>query len=537
MRRTIIFLLILESLLLNSVSLAQSTGLTSIEGTISFISSQNCYVKFSSTEGLQVGDTLCIGQKSDSTGAVVLRYISTHSVAGEQVASQKHTLEVNQKLVGYVSRKQEKVERIENTPKSSSLLSFVPSEVKAEKKDPYAFKISGRLSEQLASDFAQEKELEVQQFRTMLNFTAENIFTPKLNFVNYLMYSYREDDWARVKTSPFDFIRVYDLAFSYQCDSSTSIWAGRHLNYRMANAGAIDGLQIESSYKSFIGGAVIGSRPSFADYGYDIKYFQYGFYVGKVDHYADYKEMENIFAFFNQTYQMKTDRRFIYLQHSNNLIPNGYIFASSELDLYKREAGVGKTSLTLTSLYTSFRYTPGRVVSMNITYDARRNVIYYESYRTFLENLLDNELRQGLRANVYIRPLNSLNIGLNSGYRYQQSSNKPTKDYGSTIYYAGIPYLTTDINAAGTYLTGDYLKGYNWNVEMNKIIDRLYISAGYRQNNFTYISSSYLYIQKSIYSYISYSLSRLLTVAVNYEGLFQKDNKSNRFFIDITTRF
>lgn len=533
--RQIVF--ILATLLMHFAGNAQTNNRVPVEGAISFISSQNCYVKFSSTEGFNVGDTLYIGAKSDSTGAVVLRYISTHSVAGEQLAANKFTLSVNQKLIGYVRVKPSVKTEEANVKSTSSLLSFVPQVSKSAPLDPNAFKISGRLSEQLASDFSKETELEVQQFRTMLNFTAENLFIPKLSYTNYLMFAYREDDWQKVKTNPFDYLRVYELALSYAVDTATKVWAGRHLNYRMANAGAIDGIQVETSYGPYIGGAVVGSRPSFGDYGYDLKYFQYGGYIGRLDNYADYKEMENVFAFFNQTYQSKTDRRYIYLQHSNNLIPNSYLFVSSEIDIYKQEAGAAKNSFTLTSLYTSLRYNPGRVVSLNLTYDARRNVIYYETYRTFLENLLNNELRQGMRLNVYIRPTNSLNIGLNSGYRYQQSDNRPTKDYGSTFYYAGIPYLTTDINASGTYLTGNYLKGYSWNAEMNRIIEKFYISAGYRQNNFTYLSSSYSYTQKSIYSYISYSLSRLLTLAVNYEGIFDTGAKTNRIFIDITTRF
>ncbi len=528
---------IIGTMLITIAGIAQTTDRVRVDGVISFISSQNCYVKFSSTEGLNIGDTLYQGAKSDSTGVVVLRYISTHSVAGEQLTAGKYTLAINQTLIGFARVKEAPKTDWGSTKQNSSLLSFVPAAVKSAPAAPDAFKISGRLSEQLASDFSKEKELEVQQFRTMLNFTAENLFIPKLSLTNYLMFAYREDDWQKVKTNPFDFIRVYDLALSYAVDSATKVWAGRHLNYRMANAGAIDGIQLESSYKSYIGGVVIGSRPSFANYGYDLKYFQYGGYIGRIDKYQDSREMENIFAFFNQTYKSKTDRRYAYFQHSNNLISNSYLFVSSEIDLYKQEAGAAKNSLTLTSLYTSFRYTPGRVVSFNLTYDARRNVIYYETYRTFVENLLNNELRQGLRANVYIRPLDRLNFGLNTGYRYQHSDNKPTRDYGSTVYYSGIPYLTVDFNGAATYLTGNYLKGYNWSAELNKIVERFYISAGYRQNNFSYLTSSYSYTQKSMYSYVSYSLSRLLTIAVNYEGIFDTGGKSNRIFIDITTRF
>ena len=50
--------------------------------------------------------------------------------------------------------------------------------------------------------------------------------------------------------------------------------------------------------------------------------------------------MENTFSVFEQTNNTKTDRRFAYLQHSNTILTNTNLFASAEVDLYKRELGV-----------------------------------------------------------------------------------------------------------------------------------------------------------------------------------------------------
>ena len=516
----------------------QDTYRAAVEGAISFISSQNCYVKFESTEGFAVGDTLYSIQKADTIGVIVLKFISTHSVAGEQVDSKKYVLTVGQKLTAFpIIAVSEKPATIAAKPKSA-LLSANEAATKSKVVDPDAFKITGRLSEQLASDFSKETEFEVQQFRTSLNFTIDNLFIPKLGFTNYLMYSYREDDWAQVKNSPFDYLRVYDLAFSYKFDSTSVLWVGRHLNYRTANAGTIDGLQFETSYKSYVGGLIIGSRPSFSDFGFDANYFQYGGYIGRIDHYPDYHDMENTIAFFNQTFKMNTDRRFMYLQHTNNIIASTNVFVSSEIELFKRVHEVSETTFSLSSIYASIRYAPIRELSFNLTYDARKNVIYYETFKSFIDNLLENELRQGVRMNVYVRPTTSITIGLNSGYRHQKSDNKPAKDYGTSFYYSNLPWLTTDLNLYGTYLTGSYLEGYSGSAEMNKIIAaKLYVSAGFRTNNYTYINSSFKYVQNSIFSYISYSLSRLLTIAVNYEGLFESSGNTNRVFIDVTTRF
>ena len=73
-----------------STSLFAKEEMTNIlEGTVSYISSQNIYVKFSSTEGIETGDTLFLKINNNYIPAIKVDYISSTSCAGVSVTDDK----------------------------------------------------------------------------------------------------------------------------------------------------------------------------------------------------------------------------------------------------------------------------------------------------------------------------------------------------------------------------------------------------------------------------------------------------------------
>lgn len=57
------------------------------EGIITYFSSQNIYVEFPSTAGIRTGDTIFAVDKGVGVPAILVRFISTRSVAGEKIGS------------------------------------------------------------------------------------------------------------------------------------------------------------------------------------------------------------------------------------------------------------------------------------------------------------------------------------------------------------------------------------------------------------------------------------------------------------------
>ena len=71
------------------LSFAQQSDEKIITGTVSYISSQNIYVKFESTEGIEIGDTLFFQNNSNIIPAIVVEYKSSGSCAGVSLTNIK----------------------------------------------------------------------------------------------------------------------------------------------------------------------------------------------------------------------------------------------------------------------------------------------------------------------------------------------------------------------------------------------------------------------------------------------------------------
>jgi hypothetical protein len=128
------------------------------------------------------------------------------------------------------------------------------------------------------------------------------------------------------------------------------------------------------------------------------------------------------------------------------LFENTSIFVSSELDLFRINKGKKENSVYFTGFYSSVNYNAARWLSLNLSYDARKNVIYYETFKTYTDSLFDNELRQGFRIRTNFRLLNSIFISLNYGYRFKNGDNKTNNNFGANFSYYNLPLINTNLN-------------------------------------------------------------------------------------------
>jgi hypothetical protein len=69
----------------------------------------------------------------------------------------------------------------------------------------------------------------------------------------------------------------------------------------------------------------LGSRPDYSNYGYNLDLLQFGGYVNRSDSIGD-GTMQNSIAVMQQMNNSKTDRRFLYLQHNNNIFNKTSLF-------------------------------------------------------------------------------------------------------------------------------------------------------------------------------------------------------------------
>lgn len=515
-------------------------------GKVTFISSQNVYVKFESTAGIETGDTLYIKSGSEFIPALIIKFISSSSSASERIFEKEFT--VNDEVYAYARIYSSDEEETGVTQSKLPEIVSPSFENTDEPKTGYirspgtknlSTKIQGRLSAQSYSNFANYNSRgNYQRWRHSLRFSADQIEGSGLSVSAYSIFAYKANEWSRVSSNLSNAIKVYDLSVGYRFNESTRIWMGRYLNRRISNISTVDGLQFETEFSSFAMGLVVGSRPNFSDFGYNFKLFEYGAYLSKSDSIGSGK-MENTISVFEQTNDFKTDRRFVYLQHTNNAIENTSLFVSSEIDLYKKILDKEENSPALTSIFVSAQYAPIKELSFSVSYDARKNVIYYETFKSFIDSVYENETRQGFRFRTNIRPFRNFSVGLNYGYRYRKSDLKPNSNYGGYVNYASLPYTEISSTISFNRLNSSYIEGNIYNLLLSKSIDIISIdvSTGFRLTEYKLLPNRGNYNEKSLLFDISTRLLHPVYLSLGYEGIFQETRTSGRILLDVSLRF
>jgi len=518
---------------------AQTQNTKVIEGSVSYISSQNIYVKFNSTDGIETGDTLFINDESNFIPAMKIEHKSSTSVAGVSITDKK--LEVNTLLYAFISI--DDGEAKTDTTLSTTIApvvipTIVADEIVTKTSIEPVPTFSGRFSVQSYSNFTNnQSSYDYQRWRYTFQLNAGRIANSGFSYSQYISFAYRADDWNTISSDLFKALRVYDLAVKYDFNEHTLLWFGRHLNNKISNISSIDGLQFETGVDNWSFGAAVGSRPDFKNMEFNSKLFEYGAYVNRFDLFVN-GDMQNTLGYFEQTNHFKTDRRFLYFQHSNSAIENTRIFLSTEVDLYKKELGESKTDFSLTSLYTSINIRPSDLFSIMLSYDARKNVIYYETFKTTQDSIIENETRQGFRTRLTLKPVRNLFFGADYGYRFRRGDLKPSNNYGGYITYSSIPGIETSATLSFNRLSSSYTEGDIWSATLNRSIGFGFdVMLGYRFTNYKFRSGIEELKQNSVSINLNTYLLKPVLLNFTYEGIYENERTSGRLLVNLTYRF
>jgi len=535
------YFLIIQFIFSSIILLAQESGSNIIEGSVSSLSAQNIYVKFKSTEGIEAGDTLFIKEKNNYLPAIKVEYKSSTSCAGVSISKKK--IEVNTLLYAFIEDGKSEVTPETGLTETAVIIpAIVPAVTSNEIETKTSLEpvptLSGRVSVQSYSNFTnQSTSFDYQRWRYTFQLNATRIGGSGFTYTQYLSFAYRASEWNYISSNLADAFRAYDLALGYNFNDVTSIWAGRHLNPKISNVGPIDGLQFETGFSGWTVGAAVGSRPDLENMGWDYNLFEYGAYVYRADAVAK-GDMFNTLGYFTQTNDFKTDRRFIYYQHSNSAIENTRIFFSTEIDLYKMINGVSQSEFSLTSLYTSINIRPSDLFSIFLSYDARKNVIYYETFKSFIDSVFENETRQGFRSRITLRPVRNLYLGVDYGYRFRRGDPKPSNNYGGYVTYSQVPGIESSITGSFSRINSSYTNGDIWDVNLSRpVVYGMDLWLGYRLTTYQFREGIPDLIQRSASVGLSVYLLRPILLNFTYEGNFESTQTSGRFLANLTYRF
>jgi hypothetical protein len=509
------------------------------DGKVTYITSQHVYVKFSSMENFSEGDTLYIKRGDQDVPALKIENLSSTSCVCIPLINDafKVTDDVFATLKPKITPDADNISTHNNQEQTEEHQSESPP---AASPHPKSLKqdISGRVSVSSYSDIYNPSGFRSQRMRYTFSIRANNLGNSKLSAESYLSFAHSNTNWENIKANIFNGLKIYNLSLKYDFNETTHVSLGRKINPKLSSVGAIDGLQVEKNFGGFTLGGMVGSRPDFEDYGINLDLLQYGIYLGH-ELKRTQGSMQNTLAFIEQTNHSMTDRRFVYFQHINSLAKNLFLFGSAEVDLYRRVDSTQETIFNLTNTYLSLRYRIITPLTLGLSYSARNNIIYYETYKDFLERLLENETLQGWRFRINYHPARYLFMNAQAGYRFRKNDPRPTKNLNGAVTYSQVPGIGASMTASVTWIETNYLNGivYGLGISRNIISDKLSGGIKYRYVDYLYTNTEMASIQHVAEANLSWMVYRKLSLSVFYEGTFEQVNPYHRIYINISQRF
>ena len=513
------------------------------QGTISYLSPANIYVKFEDTEKISVGDTLYFSKNKNLIPALIVKNKSSISCVcdpiNENIKLNKSDVVIFNKII-LPKKELPKVEEKPIEENKEEITTAIPIEPEKIKEEELIFKenIRARISAASYSNMSDERER--HRMRYAFSFKGNNLKNSRFSTDNYITFRHTIGEWDRVQANLNDALKIYALSIKYNFNKNSSFSFGRKINQRISSMGAVDGLQLEHGFKkNWRLGTLLGSRPDYSDYSINLNLIQVGAYLALFSD-PDKKYHQSTFGFIEQRNHSNIDRRFIYFQHSDALLKNLNLFTSFEMDLYEKINGEEKNNFKLTNFYTSLRYRFSRKFSISTSYDNRRNIIYYESYKHFIDQLIDNETRQGFRAGFVLRPLKPITMGMNTSLRFQKNQGNVSKNLNGYMSINRITNLNIRASLRMNFLETGYLKSKIYSLRLSKSLFKKKVSATayYRMVNYIYKNNEVQVHQDIVGANISFRILKKLSMYVYYEGTFNKERPTlTRFNTKIIQRF
>ena len=530
-------------LLLFGLSLKGQTLSATKEGAVSFITSQSVYVKFQSTDNISVGDTLFVIQDTKMIPALVVKNLSTISCVCTPLSSKQFAIDDKVVTQSKIIQSKQTAKTVVNPIPLQAAASADTVKVKKELPKELKQNISGRISLSSYSNFSSESDMS-QRMRYAFSVNAHNIGDSRLSGEAYISFAHKINEWSVIKENINNGLKIYSLSFNYALNKNNTIWIGRKINPNLSNAGAIDGIQYETKFKTLTAGVFAGTRPDYMDYSFNASLLQYGGYLSH-EHLSTNGNMQSSVAFIEQKNNGFTDRRFAYFQHSNSLLTNLYFFGSAEFDLYKKVMNTQDSSYTqnnkpsLSNVYVSLRYKIIKQLSLTVSYSSRQNIIYYETYKSIVDQLLDMAATQGYMLQLNYRPAKNISIGSNAGYRFSKQDPRPSKNLYTYLTYSNVPWLNASATISATLMETPYLSGsiYSAGLSRDLIPGKLYGGLNYRYVNYKFGNAENPLVQNMAEMDLTWRIMKKLSCSINYEGTFEKGRNYDRVYFNLTQRF
>ncbi len=509
-----------------------------LEGQVSFITTQNVYVRFPSTEGIRAGDTLSLAesgrkcllvQEKSSTSCVCSLLDDCSLEKGTQIVATPHNEVLREKPKGLV----------QDDPAAFDLVRQPAEALKEDETDPYSLQeIRARVSASAYSAFSDNRPGR-HRFMSQLMVNADHLDNSGVSLDINMNYRHILDEGASVPLASNDLFRVYGLSVTYEASPTLMAVLGRSINPKFASVGPIDGLQVEKAFRNQYVGAIVGFRPDIYDFGFNPDMLEYGAYYGLATNGKIFRSQTTLGGI-EQRGKTDIDRRYAYMQHSSSIGNSLYFYGSAELDLYKKIEYTTLNEPRLTNLYVSGRYRLSRDLSFTLSYDSRKRIIYYETYRSDLDRFLDDDLaRQGIRARVNFRPAKNIYSGLSYSKRFRSDQQNKSDNYNGFLTLSQTPFIGGRTTLTLNRNESNYLISNIGSLRHSRTFmrERLQTDLYYRLVQSDYVNFTNTIMQHYAGADITYYLNRGLFFSLTGEFATYDGQNNYRLYARVVQRF
>lgn len=175
-----------------------------------------------------------------------------------------------------------------------------------------------------------------------------------------------------------------------------------------------------------------------------------------------------------------------------------------------------------------------------LSYDSRKRIIYYETFQTELERLLDDDIaRQGTRGRINFRPYKNILAGVSYSKRFQSNrANKSDNIYGY-VTLTKVPNIGGRLSLTYNRNESNYLESNIGSARYSRgfLNGRLNTDLYYRLVFYDYSSGIESFQQHYFGTNLSYNVNRKLLFSISGE-LSTFNNENNiRIYSRIAQRF
>ncbi len=496
-------------------------------GQVKYISLDIYYVNLGKKQGVNEGDTLSVIRNRNLVGKLRVIKVANYSCACKLI-TRKNKIKLGDQVVAL----------------KSGLLnnSEILSPQKRRKYGPYFQnnKLKGSIDFQTLwfndmsntdIDYSQQALVSKIEIERLLN-------TPlRLSMRWRTRRHHRETTFNnRIATDEWRH-HIYELGLIYEPENSPVEFAmGRFLDHRVRGIGFVDGalFSVKLNPRWRIG-LVGGTEPGLKNLDFRTDEQKFGVFINHERGDYQTQKISSTLAFSGRYHSGEVSREFFYLQ--NNYWRGGKfsIYQSVEIDInrgWKRR--LQNASLQISNFFLSLHYTPYDNITVNLSYDARKNIRFYEN-RSIPDSLFDETIRQGIHTGFTIRLPRQVRFSGNFGVRLRKGHLKNTISASGALYVRNL-LKHVSMSTRLSYFSSMFTTGYRPSLDIRIPLQReftLRLGGGsyiYKLGNST-SSNHWLEVDADYY------FNRWFFGSLGYRYFITNQLKSGRFFLETGVQF